>query len=120
VLLVIVWLLSVVVSFPLAGTRYRVDERARRVTVTGIGWPPWAISDPVQARLMAERAVIVDAYGVAGRLLGPALSGMAQQTGASTTFLRGGRVTRIDAARDGSVEVELEVPIDTHLAERLM
>lgn len=91
------------------------DEGAGMLTVIGWGRPPAEARHPAQARLMAERAAIVDAYGAAARLLSEALSG---QEGYSV-FLRGGRVKRSDVAPDGSVKVELEIPVSQELAGRV-
>ena len=98
------------------GAPYQLDEVAGSLTVTGEGHAPAGVQSPAQARLMAERAAIVDAYGTAARLLSEALPKAASSQAEYSVFLRGGRISRSDVEADGSVKVVLEVPLSPELA----
>lgn len=102
-----------------AGEPYRLDEGAGTLTVIGSGQPPATVEDPAQARLLAERAAIIDAYGKAARLLSEAIPQVGSGVEGYSVFFRGGRVTRTDVASDGSVNVELEIPVNPELAGRV-
>lgn len=97
------------------GAPYQLDEVAGSLTVTGEGHPPVGMQSPAQARLMAERAAIVDAYGTAAHLLSEALPKAPSGRAEYSVFLRGGRISRSDVAPDGSVKVELEIPLGLEL-----
>ena len=101
------------------GHPYRLDAAAGSLTVTGGGRPPAEIEYPAQARLMAERAAVLDAYGRAARLLSEALQPQAAPLEGSAVFLRGGKVTRTTIAPDGSVSVDLEIFLSPELTERV-
>jgi hypothetical protein len=98
---------------------YRLDEGAGLLTVIGSGRPPAAVQHPAQARLLAERAAITDAYGAAARLLSAAIPQAVSGQEGYSVFFRGGRVKRSDVAPDGSVRVELEIPVSPELAGRV-
>ena len=98
---------------------YRLDEGAGLLTVIGNGRPPAEVQHPAQARLLAERAAITDAYGAAARLLSAAIPQAVSGQEGYSAFFRGGRVKRSDLAPDGSVRVELEIPVSPELAERV-
>lgn len=102
-----------------AEERYQLNEGAGTLTVTGSGRPPIAVQHPAQARLLAERAAIVEAYGVAARLLSEAISPGISGGDAYSVFFRGGTVRRSHVASDGSVSVEIELPISSDLAGRV-
>jgi hypothetical protein len=72
-----------------------------------------------QARLLAERAAIIDAYGAAARLLLEAVPQAVSGEDGYSVFFRGGTVRRSDVASDGSVKVELEIPMSPELAGRV-
>ena len=101
------------------GAAYRLDETAGVLAVIGEGRAPARAQHPAQARLMAERAAVVDAYGTAARLLSEALdqTGAAQE--APSLSPRGGRITSSETAPDGSVKVEVEFPLSPELAARV-
>ena len=99
-----------------AGGSFSVDERANSLTVVGTGRPPPTAQHAAQARLMAERAAIVDAYGIAARLLSDVMPQMRLEQGGYSGFLRGGRVVQSDVMPDGSVKVHLEIPLSQELA----
>jgi len=94
---------------------YRLDEAVGTLTVTGHGRPPPPAQHPAQARLMAERAAIVDAYGTASRLLSEAIPEALMGPDAYSLYFRGGRVVQSDLAPDGSVRVQLEIPVSAEL-----
>ena len=98
---------------------YWVDERAGSLIVIGTGRPPATAPHPAQARLMAERAAVVDAYGTAARVLSEAIpQGVSGGEGYSL-FLRGGRIVQSDILPDGSVNVHLEIPLSAGLVPRV-
>ena len=101
------------------GPAYRVDEAAGVLAVMGEGRPPARVEHPAQARLMAERAAVVAAYAAAARLLSQAIeqAGPGQET--YSLFLRGGMITRSEIAPDGSVKVEVAIPLGPELAGRV-
>ena len=103
----------------LAGGSYWVDERANSLTVVGTGRPPATAQHAAQGRLMAERAAIVDAYGIAARLLSEVMPQMRLEQGGYSGFLRGGRVVQSDTMPDGSVNVHLEIPLSAELVPRV-
>ena len=102
-----------------AGERYRFNESAGILSVIGSGRPPAAAQHPIQARLMAERAAIVDAYGAAARLLSEAIPQAVPGQDGYSVFFRGGTIRRSDIAPDGSVKVEIEIPVRPELAGRV-
>lgn len=102
-----------------AGELYRFNEGAGILSVVGSGRPPAAAQHPAQARLLAERAAIVDAYGAAARLLSEAIPHAAPGQDGYSVFFRGGTIRRSDLASDGSVKVELEIPVRPELAGRV-
>jgi hypothetical protein len=111
--------LSVACSTAWSESPVSLDEHAGTLTVTGHGRPPSAAQHPAQARLMAERAAIVDAYGTASRLLSDAIPETASGLEAHAVFFRGGRVVQSDLAPDGSVTVRLEIPLSPELAAQV-
>lgn len=102
-----------------AGELYWLNEDVGSFTVIGRGRPPIAVQHPAQVRLLAERAAIVDAYGVAARLLAEAIPQAVSGQDNDSVFLRGGTVKRSEVASDGSVKVELEIPMSPELAGRV-
>jgi hypothetical protein len=103
-------------AMALAGERYRFNDGDGILSVIGSGRPSAAAQHPAQARLMAERAAIVDAYGAAARLLSEAIPQAATGQDGYSVFFRGGTIGRSDIASDGSVKVELEIPVRPELA----
>ena len=97
---------------------YRLDEAAGVLTVIGQGQPPSGVQNPAQSRLMAERAAIVEAYGAAVRVLSDSMSPMRLEQQGYSGFLRGGRIARSEQMPDGSVKVELEIPLSREFAAR--
>ncbi len=118
-LIAVVLILCACLPTASAGGLYWMDERAGSLTVVGTGRPPAAAQHPAQARLMAERAAIVDAYGFAARLLSEVMPQMRLEQGGYSGFLRGGRVVQSDVMPDGSVKVHLEIPLSSELAARV-
>ena len=102
-----------------AGGSYWVDERAGSLTVVGTGRPPATAQHPAQARLMAERAAVVDAYGTAARVLSGAIPQAVSGGEGLSLFFRGGKVVQSDVMPDGSVKVHLEIPLSPELAARV-
>jgi hypothetical protein len=102
-----------------AGEPYRLNESAGILSVVGSGRPPATAQHPVQARLLAERAAIVDAYGAAARLLSEAIPQAVPGQDGYSVFIRGGTIRRSDITPDGSVTVELEIPVRPELAGRV-
>lgn len=102
-----------------AGELYRLNEGAGILSVVGSGRPPAAVQHPAQARLLAERVAIIDAYGAAARLLSEAIPPVISRGDGYSVFFRGGTIRRSDVALDGSVEVELEIPMSPALAGRV-
>lgn len=100
----------------LAGGSYWVDERANSLTVVGTGRPPATAQHAAQARLMAERAAVIDAYGTATRVLSGAIPQAVSGGEGLSLFFRGGRIVRSDVMPDGSVKVHLEIPLSPELA----
>lgn len=98
---------------------YWLDEGAGIVTVVGRGRPPAAVEHPAQARLLAERAAIGDAYSIAARLLSEAIPQAVPGQEGYSVFVRGGTVGRSNVASDGSVTVELQIPVHPELAGRV-
>jgi hypothetical protein len=101
------------------GELYRFNEGAGILSVIGGGRPPAAVQRPAQARLLAERAAIIDAYGAAARLLSEAIPQAVSGENSYSVFFRGGTVKQSDVASDGSVKVELEIPVSPELAGRV-
>ena len=99
-----------------AGPPYRVDETAGVLTVIGVGRPPAQVQHQAQARLLAERAAITNAYGAAASMLSEAMPQAVSEQEGYSVFLRGGRIARSELMPDGSVQVELEIPISRELA----
>lgn len=102
-----------------AGELYWLNEDVGSLTVIGRGRPPVVVQHPAQARLLAERAAIVDAYGAAARLLAEAIPQAVSGQVDYSVFLRGDTVRRSEVASDGSVKVELEIPVSPALAGRV-
>jgi len=102
-----------------AGGSYWVDERANSLTVVGTGRPPATAQHAAQARLMAERAAVIDAYGTAARVLSGAIPQAVSGGEEHSVFFRGGRVVQSDVMPDGSVKVFLEIPLNPELAARV-
>jgi hypothetical protein len=102
-----------------AGRSYWIDERVGSLTVVGIGRPPATAQHPSQARLLAERAAVVDAYGTAARVLSGAIPQADAGLEGYSVFFRGARVVQSDAMPDGSVNVRLEIPLSPELAARV-
>ena len=102
-----------------AGGPYWVDERAGSLTVVGTGRPPATALQPAQARLMAERAAVVDAYGTAARVLSGAIPQAVSGGQGHSLFFRGGKVVQSDVLPDGSVNVHLEIPLSAELVPRV-
>lgn len=96
--------------------RYGLNEGAGILSVIGSGRPPVAVQRSAQARLLAERAAIIDAYGAAARLLSGAIPQAVSGEDGYSAFFRGGTVRQSDVASDGSVKVELEIPVSPELA----
>ena len=99
-----------------AGGHYGLNEVAGILSVIGSGHPPATVQHPAQARLLAERAAIIDAYGKAARVLSEAIPQAVSGEDGYSVFFRGARVRRSDVAPDGSVQVELEIPVNPELA----
>lgn len=102
-----------------AGELYRLDEDTGILTVIGSGRPPLAVQHPAQTRLLAERAAIVDAYGAAARLLAEAIPQAVSGQDEYSVFFRGGTVGQSEVASDGSVKVEIEIPIGPKLVDKV-
>jgi hypothetical protein len=102
-----------------AGGPYWIDERGGNLTVVGTGRPPAATEHPAQARLLAERAAVVDAYGTAARMLLGAIPQAAVGREGYSAFFRGGRIVQSEIMPDGSVNVRLEIPLGPELAARI-
>lgn len=98
-----------------AGELYGLNEGTGTLSVIGTGRLPVEVRHPAQARLLAERAAIVDAYGTAARLLAKAIPQAAAEPNDYSVFFRGGIVRRSAVASDGSVTVELEIPMRPEL-----
>ncbi len=106
---------------PVAPPRPYVPEWANRtVKVTGNGAYPMNIQHPGQARLMAERAAVVDAY----RLLIEQVYGLRLQSQTTVqdfittddtiktkvdNYVRGQKITAIRNNNDGTVEADVEL-----------
>ncbi len=80
------------------------------VVVSGIGYPPIKAQSAAQARLMAKRAAILDAYR-------NALSGAASGTGDEQTFytglsgfVKGMVIKKEEYLEDGGVRIQVAVP----------
>jgi hypothetical protein len=99
-----------------AGPPSRVDETAGVLTVIGVGRPPAEFRHQAQGRLLAERAAITNAYGAAASVLSEAMPQAVSGQEGHSVFLRGGRIARSELMPDGSVQVELEIPISRELA----
>jgi hypothetical protein len=98
------------------GPPYRVDETAGVLTVIGVGRPPAEVRHKAQGRLLAERAAITNAYGAAASLLSEAMPQAVSGQEGHSVFLRGGRIARSELMPNGSVQVELEIPISPEIA----
>lgn len=99
-----------------AGGSYWIDERAGKLTVIGTGRAPATAQHPAQARLMAERAAVIDAYGTAARLLSGAIPRTVSGQEGYSVFFRGGRIAQSEVMPDGSVRVHLEIPLSPEVA----
>ena len=115
-IVIIVLVLSATLASASAGPPYRVDETAGVLTVIGVGRPHGQVQHQAQARLLAERAAITNAYGAAASVLSEAISQAVSGQEGHSVFLRGGRIARTELMPDGSVQVELEIPIGRELA----
>lgn len=111
-------ILSAALASESAGSLYRLDDAAGVLTVIGQGRPPLGVQHEAQARLMAERAAILDAYGTAVRVLSERMPRVLLEQQGYSAFLRGGRIARSERVPDGSVKVELEIPLSRELAGR--
>jgi hypothetical protein len=98
---------------------YRLDEVAGVLAVIGEGRPPLKVQHKAQARLMAERAAVLDAYGRAARVLSETIPQTPPEQEGYSGFLRGGRIARSELMPDGSVKVELEIPLSLELVGRV-
>lgn len=101
------------------GELYRFNEGAGFLSIIGSGRPPATAQSSAQARLLAERAAIVDAYGAAARLLSEAIPHAVSGQSGYSVFFRGGTIRQSDVASDGSVRVELELPIPPEMVGRV-
>lgn len=101
------------------GEVYWLNEGAGMLSVIGSGRPPAAAQRLAQARLLAERAAIIDAYRAVARLLSEAIPQAVSGQDGYSVFFRGGTVRWSDVAPDGSVRVELEIPVSPELAGRV-
>ena len=96
-----------------------MDEAASVLTVIGVGRPPAQVQQQAQGRLLAERAAITNAYGTAASVLSEAIPQAVSGQQGHSVFLRGGRIARNELMPDGSVQVELEIPISPELTARI-
>ncbi len=91
--------------------------RGECIQVKGIGYPPIRAQSPAQARLLARRAAILDAYRNA---LGVADNGREYDDLAFYShisgFIQGARVIKEEFLEDGGVMVTLEIE-ETELVE---
>jgi hypothetical protein len=114
-IVIIVLVSSAKIAPASAGDPYRLDETAGVLTVIGVGRPPAQVQHQAQARLLAERAAITNAYGTAASVLSEAIPQAVSEQEGYSVFLRGGRIARSDLMPDGSVRVELQIPISPEL-----
>ncbi len=78
------------------------------VTVEGVGYPPIRTENRAQARLMARRAAILDAYRKVLKI--ESGGGLSEEFYRGLAgFVRGARVVREEYLSDGGVIVTLEV-----------
>ena len=82
-----------------------------QITVHGIGYPPIRAQNRVQARLLARRAAILDAYRNALKAAGATEDEEQKDFYSSLSgFIRGSETVREEYLSDGGVEVTLKVP----------
>ena len=115
-IVIVVLVSSATLASASAGDPYRVDETAGVLTVIGVGRPPAQVQHQAQGRLLAERAAIANAYGTAASVLSEAVPQAVSGQEGHSVFLRGGRIARSEFMPDGSVRVELEIPISPEIA----
>jgi hypothetical protein len=110
--------LALSISMPLftaAAADAPAAAKPRMITAIGIGKPPAHASSDAQARLMTERAALLQALRNAARDAGRsipvdfqgALENGAVRVGA---MIQDFRITRVTRRPDGTVEVEVTVP----------
>lgn len=93
---------------PEAGTGR--DDNGDTMMVSGLGYPPIKAENPAQARLMARRAAILDAYRNAlSRAGGPGADENSFYTGLSG-FVKGMTIEREEYLEDGGVRIIARVP----------
>lgn len=80
---------------------------------TGRGRQPWRSASKAQARLMAKRAAMVEAYKNMAGMLGMSDGGPREGTGGEHVegFIRGARLKETRYYANGDVEVDLEMTI---------
>lgn len=115
-IIVVTAICSVIPAGALSGEPYRLNEGSGILSIIGNGRPPATVQSTAQARLLAERAAIVDAYGAAVRLLSETIPMAVSGQGEYSVSFRGGTIRRSDVASDGTVRVELELPIQPEIA----
>ena len=118
-IVIIVLVSSAKIASASAGDPYRLDETAGVLTVIGVGRPPAEVRHQAQGRLLAERAAITNAYGAAASVLSEAIPQAVSSQEGHSVFLRGGRIARSELMPDGSVQVELEIPMSPELTARV-
>ncbi len=85
------------------------DDNGDTMLVSGLGYPPIKAENPAQARLMARRAAILDAYRNAlSRAGGPGADENSFYTGLSG-FVKGMTIEREEYLEDGGVRITARV-----------
>lgn len=99
---------ALLLSAEFGGGQDRADSDT--LVVSGIGYPPIKAENAAQARLMARRAAIVDAYRNA--LTGAGSSNNDEQTFYTglSGFVRGLTIEREEYLEDGGVRILAKVP----------
>jgi hypothetical protein len=88
---------------------------AKQVVATGRGRQPWRSANKAQAKLLAKRAAMVEAYKNMAGMLGMSDSRPREGTGTEHVegFIRGARLRETRYYINGDVEVDIEMAIPT-------
>ncbi|HZS10720.1 MAG TPA: hypothetical protein VFA38_00630 [Nitrospirales bacterium] len=114
-MLVAVAALSIAAPALTAAADVPAPVERRMITAVGVGRPPDRVSSDAQARLMTERAALLQALRNAARDAGRSIPADVQsalehgmvRVGAT---IQDFRITRVTRRPDGAVEVEVTVP----------
>lgn len=108
------------VPIGIAAPLHEIDQNESMLYVEGAGYPPIKSEDPGQARLMARRAAVLDAYRNILLLLGDRKEVGSDEVELAVTFgyIRGAQVVDEILLSDGGVKVRIAYPLSEEELKR--